>query len=250
VGAIRIRTGAAITLMCLFRLGAQPAPARIEFEVAAIHEANAGRSTEGAMASTRVANNRLEVRGFTLKALVKMAYSLQDYQIIGGPKWFDSDRYDIDAKLPADAVTQQIPERLQSLLTDRFQLVVHPETRSLPAYALVAAKGGAKLPRATDDAPQGFGWGPRMIRSKAALMQDLAQKLSAALQYPVLNQTGMSGLYQVDLKFAPVAPDPSDSNPGPSIFDAVQEQLGLRLEATKGPVDVMVVERAERLSAN
>jgi uncharacterized protein (TIGR03435 family) len=89
-----------------------------------------------------------------------------------------------------------------------------------------------------------------MMSSKAASMQDLAESLEEALQHPVLDQTGLSGAYEVDLKFAPVAPDPSDSGTAPPIFEALQEQLGLKLVTVKAPVRVLVVDYAQKPSAN
>ena len=248
---VRLRNGvAAMALLALWPVGAQQNSTRLEFEVAAINPANANKLTPGAISSSRSDDHRLEVRGYTLKALVMMAYRLQGYQIAGGPKWFDSDGYDIDAKSPAGASVQQMPERLQSLLADRFQLALHHETRTLPAYALVVNQGGPKMQPAPDAKPMGFGWGPRSIRSKAATMQDFAEKLAGALQHPVLDRTGLAGLYQVDLQFAPVAPDPSETGVAPDILDALREQLGLRLETTRGPVDVLVIDRAEKPSGN
>ena len=206
------------------------------------------RITNGATSSSRVNNGSFEVRGYTLKALVRMAYRIQDYQIIGGPKWFDTESYDIDAKSPAGASLQQIPQRLQKLLADRFQLRIHDDTRNRPVYALILNKNGPKLHPAT--AAVGFGSGPRMMRSMGASIRELSEKLSEALQRPVVDRTGLDGFYEIDLKFAPIAPDPSGDGAEPPIFDAVQQQLGLKLSAARAPVHVMVVDHAEKPSAN
>lgn len=218
------------------------------FEVAAIHAADVTRITAGATSSSRTFTDRCELRGYTLKALVKMAYGLQDYQLTGGPKWFDSDRYDIDAKLPAGGSARQVPQMMQALLADRFQLAIHREIRTVSAYALVVDKNGPKLTPAAGVPMGGFGWGPRMIGSKSATMAEFAERLADAVQHPVIDQTGLTGNYAVQLNFAPV--DPATPDPGPSIFSALQDQLGLKLEPTKAPLDVTVVDRAEKPSAN
>ena len=251
VRATQSYNAVAILFLLTGPIAAQENPARLEFDLAVINPANENKITAGSTSSSSFGGDRLELRGFTVKAMVKMAYRLQDYQIIGGPKWFDNDTYDVDAKSAPGGTQQQIPQKLQSLLADRFQLVLRRETRTLPAYALGPVKSGSKLKEAGPGAPPGgFGWGPRMIRSKGATMHDFAERLADALQHPVLDQTGLSGIYEIDLKFAPVEPNPSDTDPGPSIFQALQEQLGLKLDTTKGPVEVMVVDRLERPSAN
>jgi uncharacterized protein (TIGR03435 family) len=232
------------------RTAAQQSGGRVEFEVAAINPANIVKITAGATSSSRVGGGRFEVRGFTLKALVKMAYRIQDYQISGGPKWFDSETYDIDAKFPAGATDQQVPQMLQSLLADRFHLAFHHETRTVSAYELVAAKNGPTLHEAPADKGQGLGSGPRMIRSKGASMAALVDKLGEMLECPVVDRTGLQGIYAFDLAFAPIQPDPSGNDSGPSIFSALQEQMGLKLEKTKAPVEVTVIDRAEKPSAN
>jgi len=239
-----------MALLLLSRMSAQLGSAPIEFEVAIIHPASTARITSGASSSTRITNDRFEVRGFTLKALIKMAYRIEDYQILGGPKWFDSDPYDIDAKSPHGGTPQQIPQRLQSLLIDRFRLLLHHEARNLPAYALATTKDGPKIKRSEAGAQTGFGWGPSMIRSQGASMRDFAERLAEALHHPVFDQTGLGGLFAIDLKFAPVDPDPSDNISAPSIFEALQEQLGLKLSATKGQVDVIVIDGAEKPASN
>jgi uncharacterized protein (TIGR03435 family) len=240
----------AVMIAAFFSRASAQDTGRLEFEVAVVKPASVDRITEGATSSSRVSNGRLEVRGYTLKALIRMAYRIQDYQIVGGPKWFDVDSYDIDAKSPLGANVQQIPQRLQSLLADRFQLVIHDDTRNRPVYTLIVAKNGPKLHWATTAGTMGFAGGPRMMRSKGASMRDLAEKLGEALQRPVLDRTGLSGLYEIDLKFAPIALEPSDNGAEPAISAALQEQLGLKLNAARAPVHVIMVDHAEKPSAN
>jgi uncharacterized protein (TIGR03435 family) len=137
-------------------------------------------------------------------------------------------------------------QMLQALLADRFKMKVHDETRSLPVYALTIAKDGPRLPRAsTPDG--GTSSGPRIIAAKGATIDVLARMLADVLTKPVLNRTGLTGIFNVKLDFAPLQ-GPSDA--GPSLFTAIQEQLGLKLEATKGPVQVLVIDSAEKPDAN
>ena len=146
--------------------------------------------------------------------------------------------------------SSQVPQMLQSLLADRFHLAFHHETRTVSAYELVAAKNGPTLHEAPADKGQGLGSGPRMIRSKGASMAALVDKLGEMLECPVVDRTGLQGIYSFDLAFAPIQPDPSGNDSGPSIFSALQEQMGLKLEKTKAPVEVTVIDRAEKPSAN
>jgi uncharacterized protein (TIGR03435 family) len=229
--------------------GFAQAPARAEFEVAAINPAVTGKLAAGATSSSRFVNNRVEIRSYTLKQLVMMAYRVQEYQVTGGPKWFNSDPWDIDAKAPAGVSPNQISDCLQSLLASRYQLALHTETRTLPSYALVPAKNGVK-PQSVEAADSGLGWGTGSIRGAASSIADLAETLASVLQHPVLDQSGLSGLFKVNLKFAPIPPDPNYTGDAPSIFDALQQQMGLKLSTTRGPVKVLIIDRAEKPSPN
>jgi uncharacterized protein (TIGR03435 family) len=225
-----------------------------------------------------------------VRMLMQNAYALQSFQIVGGPDWIDSDGYNIEAKADAKASQRQVFLMLQSLLEDRFKLKVHRETRDLPAYALTAAKGGLKLPAPkeggcvslTPDAstsyaggrmpPPGEGRPPLapcgsvrviLLPSGARMqggkipMAEFIRMLSGVLGSPVIDKTGFTDLFDVRLDFLPdettaalpAPPSPPD-NPNPSILAALQEQLGLRLESTKGPVEVLVIDRVERPTEN
>lgn len=223
---------------------------RVEFEVASIKPASDARISDGAISSMQVGKNRVELRGYTARAIVKFAYRLQDYQISGGPKWLDSDRYDIDAKPSTNGTVAQIPQMVQSLLADRCQLVVHHETQQVSGYEMTVAKNGSKLVKAELSQPGGFGWGSRQISSRAGTIAELAENLANTLQRPVVDKTGIEGLYQIKLSFAPVQPDPNDDGSRPALPAALQEQLGLKLESARVPVDVIVIDRAEKPSAN
>jgi uncharacterized protein (TIGR03435 family) len=206
---------------------------------------------------------RVQVVGAPIFWLIAGAYgdargALRPEQIIGGPGWLMSERYDINAKaseadgLGKDATFITMRPYLQSLLEDRFQLRTHRERRDLPIYALVrSGKNGALGPgfsRSTvdclkDAARCGFRGGPvGRIKAEALTNDLLTQLLGNATDRVVVDRTGLEGPFTVDLEWSP---DQSASDK-PSIFTAVQEQLGLKLESTRGPVDVLVIDAVER----
>jgi uncharacterized protein (TIGR03435 family) len=215
----------------------------------------------------------LQVTGASLKNLISLAYDVRPFQISGDSQWVDTERYDIDArtansdaKTPTDPANdrRKILEGLKSLLADRFQLALHSETREQPVYALVVNKGGPKLQESTEPRSLIRKMGRGTLKGQSVGLGMLALNLSNELGRRVIDKTGLTGKYDFELKWASsqaAAPQlaatpqtaelavPADSE-GPSIFTALQEQLGLRLESGKGPVEVLVIDRAERPSKN
>jgi bla regulator protein blaR1 len=212
----------------------------------------------------------LTATGVTLKMLIMNAYEVAGYQIVGAPAWVGTERWNIEAK--ADGVRgtlkrEESDAMLQRLLEDRFQLKSHRESKKLPAYALVVAKGGAKLKAhaAADGArPQeSFGFGS--AAGTGVPIPDLAFQLSQGLGRPVLDRTGLQGRYDFTLEWTPAPgeftaaaiglppragpPRPVDPN-RPSIFTALEEQLGLRLKSTKAPVEILTIDHVEQPSEN
>jgi len=256
------------------------------FEVASIKPDHGGTGLFrlGANAGRFAADN------VTLKFLLQFAYHVRESQILGAPGWIDSEHYDIEAKgddssaaaprkLPSDEEETQLRLMLQSLLADRCKLTLHHETRELAIYALVLAKSGSKLHESAvtpdDAAPPGplTPDGPQPIHSirmtgrgslsvSAGNLDTFADLLSHQLGLMVVNKTGLKGAYDFTLNWTPdegqsqmhgappgdAAPPPYAS--GPSIFTALQEQLGLKLESQKGPVDTIVIDRIARPSEN
>ena len=180
--------------------------AQAQFEVASIKP---GDPSLGGY-SMRSFPGRLELRNYTVKACIEMAYSVNDNQLAGGPKGFDTEGYDIIAKLPEGGKGEQIPQMLQALLADRFHLTFHRETRSLAAYLLMPAKGGPKMPQATETISTS--WGARRIRGKGIGMAALVDMLTKLLEHPVFDETGLEGRYDVTLDFAPVQASPTHTN--------------------------------------
>jgi uncharacterized protein (TIGR03435 family) len=219
---------------------------KVEFEVASVKPGDP--MSMGSSVGGR--DGRYTMRNNTLKNILLNAFSVRLEQIDGGPKWLESARFDIDAKLPVGASRQLVPEMLRNLLADRFQLVVHRETRMFSIYALVIAKGGPRIQKAAPDEPRRgeAGASDRKIYGRGVGIGTLAGMLSGTAGGPVFDRTGLEGEYDFSLEFAPG--NAGDDETLPSVFAAVQQTLGLRLEATKGPMEVIVIDRAEKPSEN
>ncbi len=228
--------------------------------------------------------DKFTTQGQTIKEVIKFAYDIKsDEQFSGGPSWIDSEKYDIEAKedeatagklqkLPMEEHANQIRLMVQAMLADRFKLRVSHETKEIPVYALVVAKGGPKMkeepPATTPDAiahPRMFiqFMGPGQLAGTNIGNGLLADALTRQpeLGRLVVDETGLKGHYDWTLKWTPEQIDPMFRGPagapapppdasGPSIFTALEEQLGLRLEARKGPVEVLVIDSIERPSPN
>jgi bla regulator protein BlaR1 len=244
---------------------------RSSFEVASIKP---GNPNERGPKGVGTNGNQFMARDASLRLMIQVAYGLQDHQIVGGPNWIDSDLFTIDAK-PNAATPLPDPNRradfdrminlmLQSLLEERFKLAVHRETRMEPIYELVVAKGGPKLKESAGpdaNGRQGIFGRPGYWAATNQGIGALVGVLSQQLGRPVRDKTGITGRYDYTLTYMPEptqpvpgAPQPEafppvDSN-APSIFTALQEQLGLKLESTRGPVEVLVVDNAEKPEPN
>ena len=252
--------------------------------------------------------SRYTATNVTAQSLIEVAYDMKDFQVSGGPAWINSDKFDVDAKvedsmaeqmqkLPVAKRQEQTRLMIQSLLADRFKLSVRKETKELPVYALVVAKGGAKLTDAvaspsdsqaksapSSQSPGGhagsdppkdppstvminLGNGGKMsLTFKGSSISNLAGILSQQVGRQIVDQTGLSGKYDFTLQWTsdntvsafpgmpppPVAPRSADTldSGGTSIFTALEDQLGLKLESTKGPVDTIVIDHIEQPSEN
>ena len=197
----------------------------------------------------------------TLRNLIAYAWHIKEFQAVGGPKWLDSDHYDVLAKPPHDGGVSDERNRLRmrALLADRFQLAVHRDTKELPVYALVVAKGGPHLtPGKGDDPKKGIEARRGLITCRAVSMKSFAEwGLAPRLDNIVLDETGLDGEFDFTVQYADDSPPKPGVEPppppDPSLPDlplAIQQQLGLKLETQKAPVEVIVVDRAEKASAN
>jgi uncharacterized protein (TIGR03435 family) len=209
----------------------------------------------------------------TLARFIAMAYEVKPYQVTGGPSWIDTEHYDILAKLehageealPPDSTPRQRAEAnaarlhaaLKSLLADRFQLKFHRETKEMPCYALVAAKGGFKLEESANHDEHGMnskGRGnEKNLVATGADMGRLVAFLARQLDRPVVDMTHVQGFYDFTLAWTPddlKNADATDHPALPSLFTALQEKLGLKLESQKAPVELLVIDSAARPSEN
>jgi uncharacterized protein (TIGR03435 family) len=221
------------------------------FEVASIRES---ATRDGSISEDFPAGGRFTARNITLHYLLRIAYELQDYQISGEPGWATSAGFDIQAAPPAgtgNLPIKQVRLMVRALLTERFHLETHLETRQLPVFDLVVAKNGPRLQPAAADAVQSRSLRRGQLVAQKMDMAALANVLALDLKRPVNDRTGLKGDYAFTLDWALGLAETEDGAPTrPSLFTAVGEQLGLKLEATKGPVSVLVVERAEKPSEN
>jgi bla regulator protein blaR1 len=234
---------------CLF---AQSAP--LSFDVASIKPNAESRG----MFFRFLPGGGLSASGATLKNLISLAYGVREFLITSAPSWANTDRFDIDARMdtpPADE-SRSTAKRLATLLTDRFQLTFHRESREQPIYALTVAKGGPKFQESTET-KGGIRMGNALITAHGVGIGLLALNLSNLLGRRVVDKTGLTAKYDFELKWTP---DPAQADAGgfggapdpnaPSIFTALNEQLGLRLESERGPVEMFVIDRAEKPSEN
>ena len=255
------------------------AASRPEFEVASIKlNKSAGF---GAMIGPSP-SGRFTATNIPLFLVITIAYNIKEFQLSGAPPWLMSERYDIEAKAEGNATFDAMRPMLQTLLEDRLMLKVHQETKELPVYALMVGKAG-KLHPAEGECPPppktlplpepgkmpspcgNFFIFPGHISGQKLSATQIVNSLSRLTERIVLDKTDLTGKYDIDLQYTPeqsqlLAPPPPpgvnqlpfppiDPN-GPSLFTALQEQLGLKLESTKGPVDILVIDHVERPSEN
>jgi uncharacterized protein (TIGR03435 family) len=186
---------------------------------------------------------RITGRNVTLKRCIRGAYGIPEAQIFGGPKWVDEESYDIDAKAPGPAGDHEMMAMLQQLLAERFHLVFHRETRPLPGYALVVGKKGLTAKRSEPGIGSETSSSRRSIDATACDMGCLARKLSEVLHAPVADLTGIEGEFDFKLEWTP-------DDLQTAVLPALEEQLGLKLEGRKVPTEVLIIDSAEKATAN
>jgi bla regulator protein BlaR1 len=261
----------------------QPSEA-LAFEVASVKPNKSGSPREPTMI---LPGGRFTATNNTVRALILNAYGIfsSPYLLLGGPSWIDSERYDVEARAETNAIPANAPNKvlwektrlmLRTLLADRFHLSVRQETKEMPVYELVVSKNGPKLNKSAQEqdcdaltACHGFSGNPMRLTGTGVDMADLVLQLSYRLGRPVLDKTGIQGLFDIKLQWNPFAgrsrpagdtqPSPAaeardgprpDPDTLPAVFEALEQQIGLKLVAAKGPADVFVVEHVERPSDN
>lgn len=244
-------------LLFLF-LAAQLAGAQTplpSFEVATIKPA--APSNDGHTHINYPPDDRFSASNITLLALMQWAYGMPEKQILDGPTWLSSTRFDIQAKsdisdqiksLTSDQGSELKRHMVQTLLADRFQLKLHQEIRTLPAYDLVLAKGGAKL-QPTKSGDKSIGVSRKYFNGEGLTMTSIAEELSKITGRVVVDKTGLNGRYDLKLRWTPDEAVAGDTDP-PTLFTAIQEELGLRLESAKEPVPVLVIDHVDQPTPN
>lgn len=258
----------ATALMAAAAVIAQTPAATPAFEVASVKPS--APITDGrVMVSMGGDPGRINYVGLPLRMLIARAYNVKDYQVTGLDD-FGGDRYDVVATIPPNTPREQVPLMLQTLLAERFKLKLHREQKEMPVYGLVVGKGGPKM-KEVEPAPGGN----RQVNMRMgkldlpkATFANLADVLSRMLDRPVLDMSGTTAFYDIALEFTPdesirggmmgmrmagpgaVPAGPAPDRPegsAPNIFTAIQEQLGLKLESRKAPVEILVVDYAEKV---
>jgi uncharacterized protein (TIGR03435 family) len=215
-----------------------------EFEVASIKPNHSGSGNSG----TTFTQGHIAIENRSLKSLIEEAYDVRDFSF-SGPGWLDAERFDIMAKPPDGTPSNQYSLMLQTLLTERFKVAVHRETKTMAGYALILTKTGPKLEPADDPKSTSTTTGRGTMRATAVSMSSFADMLGRQMNQPVQDSTGLTGIYKLKLEWTP-DDSPSgaktDLPSGPGIFTALQEQLGLKLRAQKIQIEMVVVDSAEK----
>jgi bla regulator protein blaR1 len=257
-----------LCLLVVAAMAQTPAPPSYGYEVVSIHKAAPGQNSSGFGPG---AHGGLRARNDTAMQLLTFAYDSREYQFVGAPDWTQTERFEIEltpdkadivvgqdtTAAELDGWIQRNRQRMQAVLRDRFSLVLRAQTAEHPLYALTVAKGGHKL-AAPADPKHAVNFNinnGRLITARSATMEILAKSLAQLLGRYVRDETGLDGAYDFKLEFAPVnaappGPDGANEPASPSIFTALTEQLGLRLESKKGPVPVFVIEKIEKPGEN
>jgi len=219
------------------------------FDVASIKPSQTGNQ------AIQTSPGTLTMRNVTLISCLTWAYGVQRYQIVNttpGLGWAASDRYDILAKADTPASDDQLKLMLQTLLADRFHLALRKDTKPINIFTLVPAKSGPKFHESVGDGKTELKPLPAGVAARFATMEDLANLLAGRVEAPVVDQTGLKGRYDFTIDVSSLIGDPTKPGPvqdmGAVLVTAVQEQLGLRLESKKAPVEVLVVEAAAKPS--
>jgi len=259
---------AGLVLAAFSAASAQPTaqdPGGLQFEVASIKPSAPG--ARGGMARPDPGGLRYRGTNLTLRLYIAACYRIRDDQIAGAPGWIDSDRFDIVANAAKQSSVEQMYLMLRNLLKERCHLQFHLESRQMPVYALTVEAGGPKMTR-HDAANGGDPWIEQGAEAPfhakwtatAASMDIFAFRLARVLDRPVIDETSLPAAYDFILKYTMDLPpnlppnallngEPIDTS-GPTIFQAVRQQLGLRLDARKGAALILVIDHIEKPSAN
>ena len=262
---------AAAVALAMPWLFAQSTAPELSFEVVSIKPAGYHPGYD-----THMRGDLYSAVGVTAEFLIKYAYGITDDQLSGGPDWISSDKYAIDAKIPDSTVAdwhkkydpkkqaEEMRSMMRSLLADRFQLKISHQTKELPVFALVIAKGGPKIRPSNDDGSksgsdghnEGYVEINHVTDEPISVLIDILSRQSEIAGRKIVDETGLTGKYTYTLKWTRERP-PSDSDPAdlpvssaPLLWDALQDQLGLQLKSTKAAIDTVVIKHIEKPTPN
>lgn len=231
--------------LCVLPVVLAPAALAQEFEAVSVRPNTSGRfdshshSDQGSLTATNL----------TLRSLISTAYGIADYQL-EGPDWLAAERFDISAKFPEalpkdrEKYNAAMGTMMRKMLEDRFKLAVHTEQKAFPVYGLMVEKAGIKF-KQVPEGPSRSDSRNTLYQGRAIGMDRFAEYLSRQMDMPVLDMTGLKGFYDLDLQWFP-EPKEGEIPQGPALREAIQEQLGLKLENRKAPIEVVVVDHAEK----
>ncbi len=223
------------------------------FDVASIKPSQIGKA--GGEGSRRENVNSspgsLTMRNVSLSSCIRWAYNVKQFQV-SGPAWLESERYDVLAKASDPAATDQLRLMLRTLLADRFKLTLHREEKIMPTYALVVAKNGPKFHQSEGEGKSSLKGSKAVVTAEKTSMAQLADLLAQPLRCPITDMTGLEGLYDFSVDLTSYIPAEFKSgDPPPDIIgiamSALQDQLGLKLEAKKAPVEFLIIDHAEKV---
>ena len=244
---LRILVGSLFTAGAVL---AQPAAPPPSFDVASIKLSPPGR--EGGNSpfgdNIQATPGSLTMRRITLKAGIAWAYHVFEYQV-NGPEWIGSERYDIAAKAASPTTTAELRVMLQALLADRFQLTLHRQTKEMQAFVLTVGKNGPKFHESKTEGDSSIQPDPKAmsISVQRVPIAQMIDPLARMFQIPVIDMTGLKGRYDVTMNIAKYIPQNGEKmDPLSIIQTGLQEELGLKLEARKMPVDLLIVDHAEK----
>jgi uncharacterized protein (TIGR03435 family) len=217
----------------------------VSFEAASVKMTPPG--SIGMTSISPYGTGRFTATNVTMQVLIEMAFGVAEADIVGAPGWVESQHYDVSVKANGDVklTYEQLKAPMQALLKERFQLTTHRGSKEAAGYALVAANGGAKLKQSKEKASQPIIL-PDRLQGSGMEIGTLAGMLARVVRRPVIDKTGIAGLYEIKLSYAP---ENAADTSLPSVFTALQQQLGLKLEPQKVPVETLVIDRIEKIPA-
>jgi len=254
-GVAAVAVTVALGMVCFAEIGVQAQDAGVAAKLPEFEVATVKRNDSGCCTSSRATADELMMTNQTLKNLIVLAYGVEPYQVTG-PAWMEKARFDVTAKYPAGTKYEDRRLMLRALLEERFKLQAHQATKEMSGYSLQVAKTGFKLKPSepgegsTTGGPQGTVW---TFRARKIPISALTYELADSLGEVVVDQTDLSGVYDFQLRWSTnqaAAPDRSETDAAPSVFTALEETLGLKLQHGKVQAPVIVVDHVEQPSAN